>query len=194
MSTNNEDIRESVKRMAHTLQKIEAVCIDALLTRPYKPGEAWQHFSEALAEVRKLCPEPFGNVADVKVLPIPNANDQLETGNIQQNVKKDWLEMPRGITLRRYVMGDRSVMFIGQYINQNGTSRPVRLYRVEVRKDETLGHWAVAIYDDGKLLWRGASTTNRAETEYVAVKALKAFLNCKVRHCEKTHRQSKEAK
>ena len=142
MSTSNEDIRDSVKRMAHTLQKIEAVCIDALMTRPYKPDEARQHFSEALAEIRKLCPEPFGNVADVKVLPIPNANDQLGTGNIGNSSPfplppspKDWLEMPRGIKLQRFSNTKRETHFVGQYRDMNpisGNPTPRRVYTIDV--------------------------------------------------------------
>ena len=101
--------------------------------------------------------------------------------------KPDWLELPRNIKLQRYVMGDRSLMYMGQYLQE--AHKDIRLYRIEARKDNISGGWTTLIYEDNKLLWSGSSQLNRKVTEYVAVKSLKAILLMKIENCARAHRQ-----
>ena len=68
--------------------------------------------------------------------------------------RRDWLELPRNITLKRFVMADRSVVFMGQYIQQGKqepNDRPVRTYRIEVKRSVWGNRWRAAI---GKRLHR----------------------------------------
>ena len=107
-----------------------------------------------------------------------------------EEVKEDWLDMPRGVKLQRFVAADRSVTFMGQYVNREGTPNdaPCRLYRVEVRPQLIEGGWAVAIFEDNKRVWSAKANTSRYCAEYTAVKMLKCLFKYKLRNCDKRRR------
>lgn len=107
--------------------------------------------------------------------------------------RRDWLELPRNITLKRFVMADRSVVFMGQYIQQGKqepNDRPVRTYRIEVKRSVWGNRWRAAIYEDDYLaIHLECLPAGRFLAEYVAVKALRAWINRKIRNAAKNHRQ-----
>jgi len=101
--------------------------------------------------------------------------------------KRDWLELPRNITLKRYVNTTRVTHFIGQYRDDKdpGNPNPRRIYTLLVVPLETEGLaaadlppvWEVGAHEDGKLLFKIVTKRGRAVAEYLGVKALKAWLN-----------------
>ena len=109
---------------------------------------------------------------------------------VGEEVKEDWLDMPRGVKLQRFVAADRAVTFMGQYVNREGTPNdaPCRLYRVEVRPQLIEGGWAVAIFEDNKRVWSAKANTSRYCAEYTAVKMLKCLFKYKLRNCDKRRR------
>ena len=139
--------------------------------------------------------EVFETVAGARPLDAIMANPPFDGKRATIQIeKRDWLELPRNINLQRYVMSDRSTMFVGQYVNAVDKSpavRPARIYRIEVRRLDHPEGWNVEIWDDKKLLVTSDSCLNRAWSEYMAVKQLKAILTCKVRNCAKAHRRAK---
>ena len=110
---------------------------------------------------------------------------------VGEEVKEDWLDMPRGVKLQRFVAADRAVTFMGQYVNREGTPNdaPCRLYRVEVRPQLIEGGWAVAIFEDNKRAWSAKANTSRYCAEYTAVKMLKCLFKYKLRNCDKRRRR-----
>ena len=108
-----------------------------------------------------------------------------------EEVKEDWLDMPRGVKLQRFVAADRAVTFMGQYVNREGkpNDAPCRLYRVEVRPQLIEGGWAVAIFEDNKRAWSAKANTSRYCAEYTAVKMLKCLFKYKLRNCDKRRRR-----
>lgn len=102
--------------------------------------------------------------------------------------RRDWLELPRNITLKRFVNTRRETHFIGQYRNDNpksGDTNPRRVYTIDV---VPLGAEDLAAVDlppvfevsgrvDGHLLFKIVTRHGRAVAEYLGVKALKAWLN-----------------
>ncbi len=109
---------------------------------------------------------------------------------VGEEVKEDWLDMPRGVKLQRFVAADRAVTFMGQYVNREGkpNDAPCRLYRVEVRPQLIEGGWAVAIFEDNKRVWSAKANTSRYCAEYTAVKMLKCLFRYKLRNCDKRRR------
>ena len=121
-----------------------------------------------------------------------------ETGKLPpvgEEVKEDGLDMPRGVKLQRFVAADRSVTFMGQYVNREGTPNdaPCRLYRIEVRPQLIEGGWCVAIFEDNKRVWSAKANTSRYCAEYTAVKMLKCLFKYKLRNCDK-HRRTRDSK
>ena len=114
---------------------------------------------------------------------------------VGEEVKEDWLDMPRGVKLQRFVAADRAVTFMGQYVNREGkpNDTPCRLYRVEVRPQPIEGGWAVAIFEDNKRVWSAKANTSRYCAEYTAVKMLKCLFKYKLRNCDK-RRQRRDSK
>ena len=110
---------------------------------------------------------------------------------VGEEIKEDWLDMPRGVKLQRFVAADRAVTFMGQYVNRGGTPNdtPCRLYRVEVRPLPIEGVWVVAIFEDNKRIWSAKANTSRHCAEYTAVKMLKYTLKHKMRNCDKRRRR-----
>ena len=101
--------------------------------------------------------------------------------------KKDWLELPRNINLKRFTNTKRETHFIGQYRDDKnpGNPNPRRVYTLDV---VSLGAgdlaaadlppvWEVGAHEDGKLLFKIVTMRGRAVAEYLGVKALKAWLN-----------------
>jgi len=102
--------------------------------------------------------------------------------------KKDWLELPRNITLKRFVNTKRETYFIGQYTDDNpagGNPNPRRVYTIDVVPLGTEDLAAVGLPPvfevsgrvDGHQLFKIVTRHGRAVAEYLGVKALKAWLN-----------------
>ena len=98
-----------------------------------------------------------------------------------------WLELPRNIKLQRFVSGTRAVTYMGPYVNEKDKS--IRLYRIEVRKDDLSGGWVVAIWEDDTLLWSAKSSLRRYLVEYMSVKSLKALLHAREENTKKALRR-----
>jgi hypothetical protein len=109
---------------------------------------------------------------------------------VGEEVKEDWLDMPRGVKLQMFVAADRAVTFMGQYVNREGTPNdaPCRLYRIEVRPLLIESGWGVAIFEDNKRVWSAKANTSRYCAEYTAVKMLKCLFKYKLRNCDKRRR------
>ena len=112
---------------------------------------------------------------------------------VGEEVKKDWLDMPRDVKLQRFVAADRAVTFMGQYVNRGKVGKPnvspCRLYRVEVRPQLSGVGWAVAIFEDNTHVWSADANTSRYCAEYTAVKMLKCLFKYKLRNCDKRRRR-----
>lgn len=98
----------------------------------------------------------------------------------------DMLHMPRGIEMKGYYHGDRSITYIGQYLQPNGqpNARPKRVYRIEVRKSAmAAAPWwnAVVLEDDVPMVC--VSSSGKYNTAYGALGALRGILH---RRCEQT--------
>ena len=105
-----------------------------------------------------------------------------------RGVKRHYLELPRGITLKRFVNTGRTVKFIGQY-NDSGNPcnvNPRRIYTIDVepmwgeseeRDPVTVKSFQVSCREDGKLLFQITTMRGRAIAERLGVKSLKAWLN-----------------
>lgn len=116
----------------------------------------------------------------------PPVTPKRETITIE---RKDWLELPRNITLKRFVNTSRETHFIGQYRDddalRHGNPNPRRIYRIKVAPwfyDATPGLplgklFTVEVSEDTKLLFTLNTERGRAVAEYLGVKALKAWLN-----------------
>ena len=116
--------------------------------------------------------------------------------------RKDWLELPRNITLKRFVNTKRETHFIGQYRDDKnlGNTNPRRVYTLDVVPlwTEALAAvylppvWEVGAHEDGKPLFKIVTKRGRAVAEYLGVKALKAWLNyCGSKRCGKQSRKNK---
>ena len=109
-----------------------------------------------------------------------NGTPKRETITIE---RKDWLELPRNITLKRFVNTKRETHFIGQYTDANpagGNPNPRRVYTIDVvplAVADLPPIWEVGAHEDGKLLFKIVTRHGRAAAEYLGVKALKAWLN-----------------
>lgn len=110
---------------------------------------------------------------------------------VSETTPTDWLDLPRGVKLQRFVAADRAVTFMGQYINREGkpNDAPCRLYRIEVIPRPVEGGWSVAIFEDNKLVWSAKANASRYCAEYTAVKMLKCLLMCKMRNCDRRRRR-----
>ena len=122
---------------------------------------------------------------------------------MSEDVKKhSWLELPRGVTLRRFCGADRSVTYVGQYRSTDpgelgaSNSRPLRVYQVRVdRRACTDTAWEATVMENDEIIF-GLQTTRggRAMAERVAVKALKAWLRYlshnKGKESRKRHRKA----
>ena len=101
--------------------------------------------------------------------------------------KKDWLELPRNITLKRFVNTSRETHYIGQYRDDKdpGNPNPRRIYTLlvvplgteDLAAADLPPVWEVGAHEDGKLLFKIVTKRGRAVAEYLGVKALKAWLN-----------------
>lgn len=105
-----------------------------------------------------------------------------------RGVKRHYLELPRGITLKRFVNTGRTVKFIGQYNNSENPCNvnPQRIYTIDVepmwgeseeRDPATVKSFEVSCREDGKLLFRITTMRGRAIAERLGVKSLKAWLD-----------------
>ena len=105
-----------------------------------------------------------------------------------RGVKRHYLELPRGIILKRFVNTGRTVKFIGQYNNSENPCNvnPRRIYTIDVepmwgafenRDPATVKSFQVSCREDGKLLFRITTMRGRAIAEYLGVKSLKAWLD-----------------
>ena len=130
--------------------------------------------------------EPAPDVAGTTGTTGTDGTKKRETITIE---RKDWLELPRNITLKRFVNTSRETHFIGQYRDDKnpGNPNPRRVYTLDVVPlgTEDLAAidlppvWEVGAHEDGKLLYKIVTKRGRAVAEYLGVKALKAWLNYK---------------
>ena len=128
--------------------------------------------------------EPAPDVAETTGTTGTDGTPKRETITIE---RKDWLELPRNITLKRFSNTSRETHFIGQYRDDKnlGNTNPRRVYTLYVvplgTKDlaavDLPPVWEVGAHDDGKLLFKIVTKRGRAVAEYLGVKALKAWLN-----------------
>lgn len=102
--------------------------------------------------------------------------------------RRDWLELPRNITLKRFVNTRRRTYFIGQYTDANpasGDTNPRRIYTIDVvplGAEDLAAAGLPPVFEvagrvDGHLLFKIVTRHGRAVAEYLGVKALKAWLN-----------------
>ena len=117
-------------------------------------------------------------------------------------MKRSWLELPRGVTLNRYCGADRSVTFVGQYRSTDpgelgaSDSRPRRVYQVRIDRRACTGTaWDATIMENDTILFEMQTTRGgRCMAEHVAVKALEAWLRYlshgRGNACAKRHRKN----
>jgi len=114
-----------------------------------------------------------------------NGTPKRETITIE---RKDWLELPRNITLKRFVNTKRETHFIGQYTDANpagGNPNPRRVYTIDVvplGAEDLAAAGLPPVFEvsgrvDGHQLFKIVTRHGRAVAEYLGVKALKAWLN-----------------
>ena len=129
----------------------------------------------------------------------PPVTPKRETITIE---RKDWLELPRNITLKRFVNTSRETHFIGQYRDDKnlGNTNPRRIYQIKVAPrfyDATPGLplgklFTVEVSEDTKRLFTLNTERGRAVAEYLGVKALKAWLNYCVSKRQRRGKQSRK--
>ena len=110
------------------------------------------------------------------------------------------LELPRNITLRRFVGADRGVTLIGQYRSTDpgelgaSNSRPLRVYMIRLEHHADTAWNATVMENDMIIFELQTSRGGRSMAEQVAVKALKAWLRYlshnKGKECRKRHRKA----
>ena len=123
--------------------------------------------------------------------------------------RHSWLELPRNITLRRYVGADRGVTLVGQYRATHpgelgaSDSRPLRVYMIRLEHHADTA-WNAAVMENDEIIFElQTSRGGRGMAERVAVKALKAWLRylshgrgkaCAKRHCKALKQRKKAAR
>ena len=128
------------------------------------------------------------------------AGNDDEGGGATQTAKRNWLELPRGIVLKRFVNTRRETTLVGQYRNEhaNGGDNPRRVYQIKVTPiypgaevgTEDSKAFTVVVTEDGKHLFTIHTRRGRSIAERLGIKALKAWLNYMVGDI----RRGKEAK
>jgi len=90
---------------------------------------------------------------------------------------RDRLSMPRGIEMKSYGGSDGSLLFVGQYVNAEGTAldRPKRIYRIEVEYLADCGEWYALVRDDDRSIVRLRGRT-KWQVAHAALGALRGFL------------------
>lgn len=102
--------------------------------------------------------------------------------------KKNWLELPRNLTLKRFSNTKRETHFVGQYHDDNrlGNPNPRRVYTIDVvpmlgendeRHPDDIRAFEATGRVDGHELFRLVTMHGRAVAEYLGIKSLKAWLN-----------------
>ena len=118
------------------------------------------------------------------------------------------LELPRNITLRRYVGADRGVTLIGQYRSTDpgelgaSDSRPLRVYTIRLDHRANTAWNATVTENDMILFELQTSCGGRSRAEHVAIEALHAWLHhlshggnaCKKRHRKALKERKKAAR
>ena len=198
-------LKTSAEKLAKKLYEVEELAREALESRPGAVGEDWAYLMNALADVQKICSDPFGEyrtpkevletVAGERPLDAMLANPPFDikrtTASARETFtveRKDWLELPRNITLKRFSNSKRETHFIGQYTDANpagGNPNPRRVYTIDVVPLGTEDLAAVGIPPvfevsgrvDGHQLFKIVTRHGRAVAEYLGVKALKAWRN-----------------
>ena len=134
--------------------------------------------------------------------PAPDVAGTTGTTGTDGTKRRDWLELPRNITLKRFVNTKRETHFIGQYRDDKnpGNPNPRRVYTLDVVPlgTEALAAvdlppvWEVGAHEDGKPLFKIVTKRGRAVAEYLGVKALKAWLNYCVSKRQRRGKQSRK--
>ena len=203
-------LKTSAEKLAKKLYEVEELAREALESRPGAVGEDWAYLTNALADIKKICTDPFGEyrtpkevletVAGARPLDAIFANPPFrepkrETFTVE---KKDWLELPRNITLKRFVNTKRETHFIGQYTDANpagGNPNPRRVYTIDVvplGAEDLAAAGLPPVFEvsgrvDGHQLFKIVTRHGRAVAEYLGVKALKAWLNYRGKQSLKNH-------
>lgn len=142
--------------------------------------------------------------AEQPVVDGPSLNEVFKKGldipPVPPTKKRSWLELPRGVTLRRFCGADRSVTFVGQYRSTDpgelgaSDSRPLRVYTIRLEHRANTA-WNATVTENDMILFEiQTSCGGRSMAEYVAVKAMKAWLrylsHSKGKACAKRHRKA----
>ena len=188
-------LKTSAEMLAKKLYEIEDFAREALQSRPGAVGEDWAYLMNALADVKKICADELG---------------EYRTPKAVRGVKRHYLELPRDITLKRFVNTGRTVKFIGQYNDSENPCNvnPRRIYTIDVepmcgeseeRDPATVKSFEVSCREDGKLLFRITTMRGRTIAEYLGVKSLKAWRNCcgskrRGKHSRKLHAKRNKGK
>ena len=123
--------------------------------------------------------------------------------------KRSWLELPRGITLKRFVNTKRDTTYIGQYNDtaNSGNTNPRRVYQVKVLPlypgaeigTEKSKAFDVMVTEDDKVLFTINTNRGRSIAERLGIKGLKAWLGYMVadqrrgKESKKRHRKRNKA-
>lgn len=99
-------------------------------------------------------------------------------------------DLPRNIHLQRFV-GDGFIQLVGQYSTED-RCHPPRTYRIEIQRRNDPSATTFMIYEDARLIMNAVYCGSPSRAEYVAIKALKAELHHRVKHCTRTHEQRKK--
>lgn len=209
------NLETSCCNMQNKLVKIENIVTVAMANQPERVGENWQHLSKALADIRQLCKDPFEYVTPkavvdaIKAGELPFGGSRAVEPEIEPVAKHDWLELPRGITLKRFRNTGRATTFLGQYDNTANTANPnpLRVYKIEVRPVHPEAEpgtpkgkvFFVDVIEDSKLLFTISTERGRSIAEHLGVKALKAWLGFLIgdkrrgKEAKKRHRKRNKA-
>ena len=99
-------------------------------------------------------------------------------------------DLPMGVKLQRFV-GDGFVLLVGKYSTEDRHHSP-RTYRIEIQRRNDPSATTFMIYEDARLIMNAVYCGSPCRAEYVAIKALKAELHHRERHCIRTHEQRKK--
>ena len=197
----NEDTMKDIIRDAHSLAKAENVTADIVRAGAETIARRLERLvAHGLYITPKAALDVVAGERPLdKMLKTPMSEGVEECGS--EGVKKrSWLELPRNITLRRYVGADRGVTLVGQYRSTDpgelgaSDSRPLRVYmiRLEHRADTA---WNAMVMENDEIIFElQTARGGRSMAEHVAVKALEAWLRYlshgRGNACAKRHRKA----
>ncbi len=190
-----ETIARRLERLvAHGLYITPKKAVDAVLGNPPLNEDTMEDICPTLNQF--LNP---GLKVDVPPAAEPVSPDapEMERGGSNArpgSERRSWLELPRNITLRRFVGADRSVTLVGQYRSTDpgelgaSDSRPLRVYMIRLEHHADTA-WNATVTENDMIIFEiQSSCGGRSMAEHIAVKALKSWLNYL------SHRRGKDSK